>query len=197
VEANGLLSLLNIETGAIGLEMLAKLPDADFPHIVIIPFRLPILTGIDFITAIYSHPQLRCIPIFVWGPDIPADEIEKIYDAGAAYVLPGQFDATHLDAVRRLCRGWTSIEIDLPTDKPRSATALLHTSGKATRNTRLGALFAWTGCISTGLWVCSVLQLGTPYIDDNLAPLPVFAALASAGFSLMAGRTGDSAKAQY
>jgi hypothetical protein len=145
-----------------------------------------------------SHERLRAIPIFVWGPHIPAGEIHQIYTAGAACVLPGHFSTLHLDALRQFCHNCSCIETDVPSNKPADGftAALLHTGEKAVRNAQLGALFVWTGCISTGLWMCAFLQLGTSYAAADLVPLTLYAALASAGFSLMWKRTGNRARTQ-
>ena len=197
LEAEGLGTPQHIETGAIALDILSQLPESELPHIIVIPFRLPILTGVDFIVRLRLHERLRSIPIFVWGPQIPADEIERIYTAGGAGVFPGQFNSLHLESLRQFCRTWSCTETDLPSNQPRSAitTALLHTGEKAVRNARLGALFVWTGCISTLLWICALMQLGTSGPAAELVPLSVYAALVSAGFSLMGGHAGHRARA--
>ena len=197
MEAEGLGTPQHIETGAIALGILGQLPEPELPHIVVIPFRLPILTGVDFIARMRSHERLRSIPIFVWGPHIPADEIKQIYTAGGACVFPGEFNSLHLEALRQFCRTWSGTETDLASDKPRPAltTALLRTGEKAVRNARLGGLFVWTGCISTLLWLCALLLLGTSGPEADLAPLSVYAALVYPGFSLMGGHAGDRARA--
>jgi len=198
LEVEGLGTTQHIETGAIALGILCQIPEFELPHIVIIPFRLPILTGVDFVVRMRSHERLRSIPIFVWGAHIPAGEIDEIYTAGAACVLPGHFNTTHLNALRQFCRNSRYIASDVPSNQPTDgiASALPHTREKAVRDVPLGALLVWMGCISTALWICAFLKLNTSYAVADLVPLPVYAALASAGFSLMWRRTGNRARAR-
>ena len=192
------ISVEHIETGTIGLDLLRDLPESQLPHIVILPFRLPILKAIDFIAEVHSHQRLQSICILVWGPDIPADEINQIYTAGAACVLPGKFSEGHMEALRQLCRDYTSDQTEAPRNKRRYAitSALRSTGKKAVQNARLGVLFVWTGCISTVFWICAFLQLGMSYTEADLAPLPVYVALASAGCSLMWTRLSEGARVQ-
>jgi CheY-like chemotaxis protein len=93
--------LQHIETGILALDELTGTPEADLPSIVILSFRLPVLTGLDFIVQTRSHGHLRSLPIMVWGPDIPPNQIERMHSAGAACVFLGEFDTLHLDYVRR------------------------------------------------------------------------------------------------
>jgi CheY-like chemotaxis protein len=187
-------SLEHIETGAMALETLLKLGDPELPQLVITPFRLPIMKGADFIAEMRSHERLRGIPILVWGVHIPADEINRLLAAGATQVLEGHFDAPHLEAARQLCPQCFRSNPGQPRRLRRryAITAVLRDAGeKAARNARLGALFAWTGCISAVLWIWAFVQLGMSYTEADLAPLPVYAALTSAGFLLMLARVGS------
>jgi CheY-like chemotaxis protein len=199
LEVEGLGIPQHIETGGIALDILCQLPESELPHIVVIPFRLPILTGVDFIVRMRSHERLRCIPIFVWGSHIPASEIDQIYIAGATCVLPGNFSAVHLDALREFCRNGNCIDGGVPSKQPADGitSALSPTGEKAGRNTQLGALFVWTGCVSTALWIVAFLQLNTCHAVTDFVPLPVYAALASAGFSLMWSSSGNRAREQH
>ena len=178
-------SLQHIETGTIALDILRELPESELPHIIVIPFRLPILWGADFVAEMRRNPQLRSIPVFVWGAHMRSEEIQKLYEGGASSVLPGDFNSLHLEALRQFCRNRICIEADLPRGKPRSEGIVHDSDPEPVRNARLGVLFLWTACISTVLWGCSLLQLGTTYSSADLAPLPIYGALASAGVSLM------------
>ena len=66
VQTEGVL-LQHIETGLLAFDELTKLQETELPDIVIIPFRLPILTAFDFISAMHSHQRLGSIPILVGG----------------------------------------------------------------------------------------------------------------------------------
>jgi CheY-like chemotaxis protein len=194
LKGDGSASLEHIETGAMALETLLKLEDSELPQLVITPFRLPIMKGADFIAEMRSHQRLRGIPVLVWGVHIPADEINRLLAAGARQVLEGQFDAAHLEAVRQLCpQCFCSNPGQTRSLRRRYAiTSVLRDAGEnAARNARLGALFAWTGCISAVLWIWAFVQLGMAYTEADLAPLPVYAALFSAGFLLMLARVGS------
>jgi len=90
-----------LETGTIALDLLTKLRKSELPDIVIIPFRLPILNGRDFIIEMRSQQELEAIPIFVWGSEIPGNEIDQLYRAGATCVFLGQFNSVHLNALRQ------------------------------------------------------------------------------------------------
>jgi len=157
---------------------------------VIIPFRLADLTALDFIAEMRSHQRLRSMRIVVWGSNIPAHVIERMYCAGADCVHLGQFNTTHLDAMRQLCRDCTETDVWRNERRYAISTTLLQSGEKAVRNARLGTLFVWTGCISTALWMCSLLQVGGAHINVDFAPLPVYAALAYAGVALMWERGG-------
>jgi len=184
VQAVVQVQLQNIESGFIALEILRGLPESELPHIVIIPFRLPILNGLDFISGMHSNPHTQPIPILVWGPEIQEQQINELYRAGAACVLLGQFDLAHLEAVRRFCDkcigSETATIMNQTLYAPRSAS---QSSERTNRNASLGTLFVWSACIAAGLWMCTL-----PHKDLDLTPLPVYASLACAGFSLMWGR---------
>jgi CheY-like chemotaxis protein len=202
LEADWLASVQHVETGSIALEMLHTLPDSELPDIIILPFRLPILKAIDIIAGMRTRQQLRSIPILIWGAQIPTDDIDQLHSAGAARVLPGEFSTTHLDALLNFSRNRMRSEAAGGATRHRQrryafTSALLHASEKAVRNTRLGALFVWTGCISSVLWMCAFLHLGMSYTDSDLAPLPVYTALTLAGLSLMFVRVGDQMEAQH
>lgn len=94
-------------------------------------------------------------------------------------------------------RNRNGTEADLPRSNPRSEVIVHDSDPKPVRNVRLGVLFVWTACISTVLWGCSLLQLGTTYSGADLAHLPIYCALASAGFSLMWRRAVDRVSTHY
>ena len=196
-QTDGLVLLQHIETGSIALDILSKLPESELPHIVIIPFRLPILTSLDFISAMHSHQRLRSIPILVWWPEMEVQEIKQLYQGGATCVLLGQFGTSHLDAVRRFCRDWTGIETAVTVNPSLRATSPIsqQTGKEGGRNVRLGTLFVWTGCVSAALWLFGFLQFTSSYKVVDLAPLPVYASLAGAGLSLMWRRPDDEVRA--
>jgi hypothetical protein len=154
METEGLGTPRHIETAGIAIDVLSQLPECELPHIIVIPFRLPILSSVDFIVRMRLHERLQSIPIFVWGPHIPAHEIHQMYTAGAACVLPGQFSSVHLVALRQFLRNCICIETGATGNKPLSeiTSVLRHTAEKAFGNAQLGAVFAWTGCISTVFW---------------------------------------------
>ena len=180
------ISLQHIETGTIALDFLRELPESEFPQIIVAPIRLPILWGADFVAELQRDPRLRSIPVFVWGAHMRSDEIENLYKAGATSVLPGHFNNRHVEALRQFCRNRVGSETDLL--KANVIGTLQHRSGKPAQNARLGTLFVWTASISIVLWGCSFLQLSTTYSGSDLAPLPVYGALASAGVSLISKR---------
>ncbi len=195
VKTEGLVLLQHIETGSLALNALTNLPDVEQPHLVVVSFRLPVLTGLDFIRQLRSHQQLRSIDIFVWGPEIRADEIDQLHKAGAACVFLGEFDANHLEFVRRFVRIATGQELESPTiPSSRVASTRPTASTKSDRDARLGTMFAWAGCLSASLWACA--SLGPSYHAVDLLPLPVYVALTCAGFVLMRGRTHDQAPVQ-
>lgn len=187
LEAEGLISLQHLQTEARALNVLHKLPESELPHIVLIPFQLPVAKTLDLIESMRSHQRLRPVRIVVWGPNISSHQIDRIYEAGAACVLPGQFDMKHLDAMRVFCRICTAA--DQQGNQPRQVikSSLLQSPEKGFRNMKLGTLLVLTGCISAALWMCSLLQIGRPGAKLDLMPLPVYAALACAGASLMWG----------
>ena len=87
--------LQQIETGSVALDVLKHVPDSELPNLVIIPFRLAILTSLDFISSVQPVERLGSIPVLVWGPRIEPWEVGQLYTAGAVGVLLGDFDATH------------------------------------------------------------------------------------------------------
>jgi len=194
VQTEGVL-LQHIETGLLAFDELTKLQETELPDIVIIPFRLPILTAFDFISAMHSHQRLGSIPILVWWPEMEEQEINQLYRAGAACVLLGQLDTTHLEAVRRFCRSWNGIEPVAMNPSPEEISSTLRQADEqGDRNVQLGTLFVWTGCVSAVLWGWASLQPANSHQAVDLAPLPVYGSLACAGLSLMWGRSSGRAR---
>jgi len=182
--------LQQIETGSDALDALKHLPESELPNIVIIPFRLAILTSLDFIFGMQSEERLSSIPVLVWGPRIEPWEMGQLYTAGAASVLLGDFDATHLNAMRNFCRSWTGLEPVVTvnsTDEARNPSSR-KTDGQSFRDVRLGRLFLWTGSTSAAFWVWSVIQLGASYRLIDLLPIPIYASLTCAGLFLTVRR---------
>ncbi len=185
-------SVQYLETGSVALDILSRLPQSELPDIIVVPFRLPVLTGFDFIAMIRRYERLRNVPVFVWGAEIQPGDIEQMYQAGTA-CLPGYFGPTHLDVLRQVCRKRNATAARMSKERSLNATkaSAQRNRGSADRDLRLGMLFAWTGCISAVLWVYALLQLGTPRLEDNLAPLTIYAALESAGLLLMLRPAGQ------
>jgi CheY-like chemotaxis protein len=191
VKTNDRVSIYHIETGTIGLDILGNLPESDVPDMVIVPFRLPILTGLDFIVAMRSNERLRAIPVIVWGTQMQVDEINEMYSAGATCVLPGKFNATHVDGLKRFVFNTTGVRCNVAIERKesRASLKLRGAGGMVDGNARLGMLFTWSACVSMVLWMLAFLQFGDSYDTIDLAPLPVYASLAFAGLSLMGSPT--------
>src|SRR5262249_20336487 len=154
--------LEHVLTGTLALDILTKLPASELPDIVLIAFRLPVLTALDFIRLMYSHPQLSSIVIFVCGPAIRREDIEELYRAGAACVFVGTIDSMHLDALRQFCRNRvTSLGNGAePTLQSRCTANSARTSSQEVRNARLGTMFLLTGGISIALWLFALVGSG-------------------------------------
>ena len=179
--------LQQIEFGSTALEILKQLPESDLPHIVTIPHRLAILTSQDFISAMQSDERLSAIPILVWGPRIEPWEMGELYKAGAISVLLGNFDATHVDAVRQFCYSRTSLK-SVVTVNPVEVVTIPRppeNDGQNVRNVRLGTLFLWTSSTSSAFWVWSFVQARASYTLIDLAPVPIYTSLATAGLFLI------------
>ena len=183
--------LRHIETGFIALDQLARLPATELPHLVIVPSRLPILTGLDFIAQMQTHEHLRSIPVLVWGTEIPAAQIDEMQRIGVGDVFLGEFGTIHLAAIRRFVGSVTGVEGNVQGVPPPSQVTSRRISPKAKRDAKLGKLFAWAGCISTLLWLCTFI--GRSYDASDIVPLPVYAALTCAGFLLMWNGMGEAA----
>lgn len=194
-----LVSVQQVETGSIALDVLSRLPESELPHLVVIPFQLPILTGLDFIAAMRSHPQLRSIPVVVWGAEIQARVIDQIHKDGAAGVLLGHFGTAHVNALWQFCRKLTATDASVTKNPSQYAITFpsQRTGEQGGRDVRLGTLFVWTGCFSAVLWICAFLEFASSYKLIDLAPLPVYGGLACAGFSLMSGSLQDRVKARH
>lgn len=187
LEAQRLASVQHVETESLALMLLRKVAEHELPHIVLVPFQLPVSRNLEFIAAVQSLQRENPIRVFVWGSEIPSHQINWIYGAGAACVMPGQFNIQHLDAMHAFCA--TCTEVDRRTKTPRRAMplSLIEDIEKDLRNAKLGKLFLQTGCLSAVLWIVSILQAGGQSTRPDLMPLPVYAALAGAGLSLMVG----------
>jgi len=112
------------------------------------------------------------------GAHIPAGEIDEIYTAGAACVLPGHFNTTHLNALRQFCRNSRYIASDVPSDQPVDGiTSALPIPAKRPFENSAHCLYGWMGCISAALWICAFLKPNTSYAVADLVPVPVYAAL--------------------
>ncbi len=78
-----------IEWSPSGIEALDTLrgrADEQLPHLVIIPWVLPLLTGQEFLLEMRADLRLSCIPVFVLD-NVPEDEIAALYTAGAHAVI--------------------------------------------------------------------------------------------------------------
>jgi CheY-like chemotaxis protein len=188
LEAEGLISLQHIDMEVLAISVLRQIPASELPHLVLVRHQLPVTTTLDLIAQMRSLPRLQAVRILVWGSSIPSHQVDWLYRAGAACVLPSQLNLKHLDIMREFSRVCT--EAGGQKKEPRHAIAapLLTYGEKDVRNVKLGALFVWTGCISAILWMSSFLQLARSSTRVDLMPLPVYAALAWAGISLI-GRT--------
>jgi hypothetical protein len=155
-------------------------------------------TGVDFIVRMRSHDRLRSIPVFVWGL---ISRRTKLISSTPPQFVSCPDTSTPYTWTR--CNGSVAIgsciESDLPSNQPADGitSAVLHKGEKAVRNVQLGALFVWAAYVSTALWFCALLQISTSYGAADLVPLPVYAALASGGFSLMWRLAGNRTQAQH
>ena len=175
-----LISVEHVETGTKALDILGT-PSSTVPDVIVIPFRLPIMTAVDYIVKMHSDQRLCTIPVFVWGPRIWPDEVQRAYKAGATCVLLGEFSAVHVDVLRQLCRKASHDVASHQIDDIKPS--IPQNRGMIEKNVRLGLLFAGAGCISALFWVCGTLSSQQENIA--FAPLPVYAALMSAGVLLM------------
>jgi CheY-like chemotaxis protein len=193
-QSNERVLLRHIDTGALALDHLVGNPGIDLPDIVIVSFRLPVLTGLDFAVQMRSHEHLRSIPIMVWGPDIRADEIDGMHKVGVACVFLGEFDATHVECVRRyLGLPHKALEeaVSSPEQSRHQETALAKFMGDA----QLGTMFTWAGCAPAALWLIAFVGRSDHAVD--LLPLPVYAALICAGSILISSRTHEKKPHQF
>ena len=62
-QSEPLIRMQHQEMGSVALEHLLNLPESELPHLVLIPFRSPIVTSLEFTSAMHSHEQLRSVPI--------------------------------------------------------------------------------------------------------------------------------------
>jgi CheY-like chemotaxis protein len=185
--------LQHVETGSLALDELLGLPGTELPNIIIIAFRLPILTGLDFILAMRAQERLRDIPIVVWGSEIRAYEIDQMHEAGAVCVFLGEFDRVHLNAVRRYLglAGSTAGETaSAPVQRKESSRRGRVKTARADRDAQLGTMFTWAGCLPAVLWL--IAFLGGSYRTVDVAPLAVYAGLTCAGLVLMGSRPGKT-----
>jgi DNA-binding NarL/FixJ family response regulator len=191
VQSEPLIRLQHIEMGSIALEHLRNLSEPELPHIVLVPFRLPIVTSLEFTSAMHSHERLQSVPILVWGVEITAGQMSDLYRAGATSVLLGEFGENHLEAVRRFVLGIdTLIPATTPiTSLPANESPSPKPGKQCHRDVQLGTLFVRTGCLCAALWLCAVIRFGSSYRLIDIAPVAVYGALACAGFSLMSTRS--------
>ena len=184
VQSEPLLKLQHQEMGSTALEHLLNLPESELPHLVLIPFRLPIVTSLEFTSALRSNERFRSVAILVWGAEITAVQMSELYKAGATSVLLGEFGKKHLEVVQRFGLG---IDALVPSTTPITAFLARHSSSPRCRHpdVQLGTLFIWTGCLCAALWVCAVMRFGSSYRITDLAPALVYIALTCAGLSLM------------
>lgn len=161
----------------------------ELPDIVIVSFRLPVLTRLDFAVQMRSHKRLRAIPIMVWGPDILAAEIDEMHKVGVACVFLGEFDVIHLEYVRRFL-GLPNKAVEEELSSPEQFRSQETTLAKFIGDAQLGTLFTWAGCAPAALWLVSFLPGRSDHAIDFL-PLPVFAALICAGCILISVHNGE------
>jgi len=186
VQSNEMALVRHIETGALALDQLVGSSEMELPDVVIVSFRLPVLTALDFAGEMHSHEHLRSLPIMVWGPDIAPDEIDQMHKAGVACVFVGEFDATHLEYVRRFLRlSHKAIDETVNLPEPTQGTSRSRKTAleKFIGDAQLGTMFTWAGCAPAALWLIAFVGRSDHAVD--LLPLPVYAALICAGSILI------------
>jgi CheY-like chemotaxis protein len=102
------LLLERCESGIAALNDLRERRASDLPDVVVIPWRLPMLTSREFIDEMKADERLSAIPIIVLA-DVSGNEASDLRDAGAACVLSkgitlDSFEATAA-ALLRFCLG--------------------------------------------------------------------------------------------
>jgi CheY-like chemotaxis protein len=74
--------------GVYALQDLRRRPTAQLPDLVIIPWRLPLLSGCEFIQEMKADERLKIIPVVVFTSKMPSEEVQALYSAGASCVIP-------------------------------------------------------------------------------------------------------------
>ena len=77
-----------VAEGRTGLDMI----ESDPPNLVMVDLQLPGSMGFDVISALRSNEKTKQLPIIVLsGPDLPADQAEKLAGQVTAILLKSQF----------------------------------------------------------------------------------------------------------
>jgi CheY-like chemotaxis protein len=95
-----------IEWSPSGIEALEDLrgrADDQLPHLVMIPWVLPLLTGQEFLLEMKADNRLGRIPVFVLG-DVPEHELVSLYAAGAHAVIAQGITLDSLENAAHLIR---------------------------------------------------------------------------------------------
>lgn len=77
----------------------ASLSDSRLPRCVLLDMKLPGKSGLEILSWVRSHPQLRRLPVIMLTSSLLTEDINQAYDLGAnSYLLkPPDLDAlTHL-----------------------------------------------------------------------------------------------------
>ncbi|MGA8594246.1 MAG: hypothetical protein WB676_05825 [Bryobacteraceae bacterium] len=93
-----------IEWSPSGIEALNALrgrADDELPHLVIIPWVLPLLTCQEFLLEMRTDLRLSRIPVFVLD-NVPRDELASLYAAGARAVIA---EGMTLDSLEKAAEG--------------------------------------------------------------------------------------------
>src|SRR6185312_4863385 len=91
-----------VEAVANGYEALSFLRDrhpGELPQLIVVDYKMPVLTGYDFLQAIKDNPRYAHIPKVVWSTSKNREYADKCRQSGALEYFTKPHDVKGLDKV--------------------------------------------------------------------------------------------------
>lgn len=106
----------------------ASLSDSRLPRCVLLDMKLPGKSGLEILSWVRSHPQLRRLPVIMLTSSVLTEDINQAYDRGANSYLLKPPDLEALTNLAR-CIGSYWLKLNVAPSVPKGEAAAASRSG--------------------------------------------------------------------
>ena len=115
------LSMIHCLNGEEGLKYLTD-PDADKPFVILLDLNMPKMSGLEFLKAIKTFPDLKPIPVVVLTTSKEKRDVQESFELGAAGYMIKPVDYTKfMDVINTVMLYWRLSELPKQENKPANA----------------------------------------------------------------------------